>query len=152
MSKRLHLSADEMRLRRNVRAQEHRRSHPELYRVRELARYVKDRDKRLAGHKRWRTKNVVRAYEISRRVLARIDAIKNANPCMDCQVSFPPECMDFDHRPGVDKIDGVGHLTACRASWARIEAEMAKCDLVCANCHRIRTKMRLLEARIRKAA
>jgi hypothetical protein len=59
---------------------------------------------------------------------------------MDCGGTFPPECMDFDHREGETKELTIGsHL---RWAWARIEAEIAKCDLVCANCHRTRTRKR----------
>lgn len=61
-------------------------------------------------------------------------------PCLDCGNVFPPECMDFDHRPGAVKLFSIG--MNLRRSWSSIEAEIAKCDLVCANCHRIRTAAR----------
>ena len=64
-------------------------------------------------------------------------------PCMDCKGSFPPECMDFDHRPGYKKIAAIGTMVASRKY--RLDAildEIDKCDLVCANCHRTRTKNR----------
>lgn len=64
-----------------------------------------------------------------------------SKPCMDCNHSFPPECMDFDHRPGTQKKFTISQLSgsgACRSDEA-IAAELAKCDLVCACCHRIRT-------------
>ncbi len=73
------------------------------------------------------------------RLTARIAELK-ANPCLDCGGTFPPECMDFDHRPGEVKLFGVSHGKAY--AWERVEAEIAKCDLVCANCHRIRTRAR----------
>jgi hypothetical protein len=60
-------------------------------------------------------------------------------PCMDCGGIFPPECMDFDHRDPSDKVQGVSRLVFRRYSRDRILAEIAKCDLICANCHRIRT-------------
>ena len=65
-----------------------------------------------------------------------------AAPCMDCGGAFPPECMDFDHVPGRgEKLFNVSlaSLTFCRET---VESEMAKCDLVCSNCHRIRTRKR----------
>lgn len=64
-------------------------------------------------------------------------------PCMDCGNCFPPECMDFDHRPGEEKLDGIGRLM--NGPKDRTLAEMQKCDLVCANCHRIRTRQRALQ-------
>ena len=59
-------------------------------------------------------------------------------PCMDCGGTFPPVVMDFDHRDGVTKMGNIGNLIK-RWSWARLLTEIAKCDLICANCHRIRT-------------
>lgn len=66
-----------------------------------------------------------------------------AAPCMDCGNTFPPECMDWDHRPGETKLFHVTQNLG--TSKEKIDAEMAKCDLVCSNCHRIRTKKRANE-------
>lgn len=67
-------------------------------------------------------------------------------PCTDCGQTFDPICMDFDHLPGTDKILNVGRMVTRKFAWAKIEAEIAKCELVCANCHRLRTKKRSEEA------
>jgi hypothetical protein len=58
---------------------------------------------------------------------------------MDCGQTFPPECMDFDHVRG-KKCAAVGTLRGHKLSF--LAAEIAKCDLVCSNCHRIRTRQR----------
>ena len=63
-------------------------------------------------------------------------------PCMDCGNSFPPVAMDFDHRPGDGKFKDISLLVNGAYSIARIDAEIAKCDIVCSNCHRIRTHER----------
>ena len=57
------------------------------------------------------------------------------HPCVDCGVS-DTRVLDFDHLR-----DKRGNISRLRNSydWAVIEAEIAKCDVVCANCHRIRT-------------
>jgi len=70
----------------------------------------------------------------SRREL--LNKIKD-EPCMDCGIKYPPFCMDFDHRDQVDKIDDVGLMYL--ANLEKLLEEIEKCDLVCANCHRIRT-------------
>jgi hypothetical protein len=57
-------------------------------------------------------------------------------PCMDCGQSFPTECMDFDHR--LNKLFNIGQSLA-RYGLLTIENEIAKCDVVCACCHRIRS-------------
>lgn len=64
------------------------------------------------------------------------DAMKDV-PCLDCGGRFPPECMDFDHRPGEVKLMEMGETMRKLSLWL---AEAAKCDIVCANCHRIRTR------------
>jgi len=64
-------------------------------------------------------------------------------PCADCGLSFPYYVMDFDHRPGPVKCFNLANVAGqTRISLARLEAEIAKCDVVCANCHRIRTHER----------
>jgi hypothetical protein len=60
-------------------------------------------------------------------------------PCMDCGVHYHAWVMDFDHREHGDK-----EFLISKASWRgnaieRVIAEIAKCDVVCANCHRMRT-------------
>src|SRR5690606_5591852 len=54
-----------------------------------------------------------------------------------------PVVLDFDHLPGVDKKFEISRaVNASTRSWARIEKEIAKCEVVCANCHRRRTSAR----------
>lgn len=65
-----------------------------------------------------------------------------SGPCLDCGGRFPPCAMDFDHVRGT-KIDNVSWMRVRGRSKASILAEIAKCELVCANCHRIRTHSRL---------
>ena len=65
-----------------------------------------------------------------------------SNPCVDCNTSFPVCCMDFDHREGTSKEYNVGSMFAHHYSRELIEKELKKCDLVCSNCHRIRTQKR----------
>ncbi len=60
-------------------------------------------------------------------------------PCADCGGNFPTECMDFDHVCG-KKLYNVSQMYPLCKPWAIIEKEIAKCDLVCANCHRIRSR------------
>ena len=69
----------------------------------------------------------------------------NANkvdPCYDCGVSYPPYVMDFDHVRGT-KFRNIAKMVG-RNSISSIKEEIEKCDLVCSNCHRIRTYNRRL--------
>lgn len=65
-----------------------------------------------------------------------------SNPCMDCGNRFEVCCMDFDHRDGTVKSYNLGSMFAHHYSRELIETELSKCDLVCSNCHRIRTRDR----------
>jgi len=60
-----------------------------------------------------------------------------AHPCLDCGEG-DIRALDFDHREGVDKRANIARMLAS-LSWTVIEAEIAKCDVRCANCHRRRT-------------
>lgn len=73
------------------------------------------------------------------KVFAKIAELKK-DPCVDCGVSYPHYVMQFDHI-GTDKVNSISNL-ATRASWAKILEEIAKCELVCANCHAERTYQR----------
>ena len=65
------------------------------------------------------------------------DLLKKDKPCSDCGGLFPPCCLDYHHLDGAIKEDAVTNLLS-KASKKRIFEEIAKCVLVCANCHRIR--------------
>jgi hypothetical protein len=60
------------------------------------------------------------------------------HPCVDCGES-DPVVLEFDHVR--DKAFDVMQGFESR-NWQAILAEIAKCDVVCANCHRRRTCMR----------
>jgi hypothetical protein len=72
---------------------------------------------------------------------ARLLADLRAVPCLDCGGIFPFFVMQFDHRDSREKRYEVSRMVG-RAGRARILAEVAKCDVVCANCHRERTYQR----------
>jgi len=59
-------------------------------------------------------------------------------PCLDCGKRYPPYVLDFDHRDGEEKFLEVSKMVGSY-SIKRLEEEVAKCDIVCSNCHRIRT-------------
>ena len=61
-------------------------------------------------------------------------------PCADCGGRFAGHQMDFDHRDPTTKSFVLCSGRAALKSPAQLLAEAAKCDVVCANCHRIRTR------------
>ncbi len=76
--------------------------------------------------------NYRKALEIKNRLKSR--------PCADCGRSYNPWVMDFDHRNPSEKLGNIAHLYHEK----RILEEVAKCDVVCSNCHRERTHQRFL--------
>jgi hypothetical protein len=58
------------------------------------------------------------------------------HPCVDCGVT-DPRVLEFDHRDPSTKSFSIGAVKA-RYTWDRMLEEIAKCDVRCANCHRIR--------------
>jgi hypothetical protein len=62
----------------------------------------------------------------------------SSNPCVDCGEN-DPTVLEFDHVAGKDFTIGE-RLRDTR--WELVLAEIAKCDVVCANCHRRRTAKR----------
>jgi hypothetical protein len=62
-------------------------------------------------------------------------------PCTDCGGYFPPVAMDFDHTEG-DKIATISWMVRNGTPKKVLLAEIEKCELVCSNCHRVRTAKR----------
>jgi hypothetical protein len=92
-------------------------------------RYARDPEARKAEHKRYRTTN--------------LDIIRTAKdvPCADCGVRYPTYVMQFDHLDAAQKEFNIGPMGPTRGR-ARLLAEIAKCEVVCANCHAERTHQR----------
>jgi len=64
-------------------------------------------------------------------------------PCADCGGRWHPMVMEFDHRPGTEKLGNLGDIRVRKCGRAKILAEIAKCEVVCPTCHRVRTLRRL---------
>jgi hypothetical protein len=105
--------------------------------------------------RKWYRKNRALHLQRTTRVNRRArEAAKNyvdqakKRPCADCGGKFPPFMMDFDHVRG-EKVADMSRFRSGRLAQSRLEAELAKCEVVCANCHRRRTQMRLLGIEVR---
>ncbi len=59
------------------------------------------------------------------------------HPCLDCGESNPL-VLEFDHVRGI-KTKDISCMIQQKWSWKAIEAEIAKCIVRCANCHRRKT-------------
>ena len=66
---------------------------------------------------------------------------KEGKICRDCGLPHPAYRLHFDHLPGTKKRFIVSH--GYTRGLTAVMAEIAKCELVCANCHADRTFSRL---------
>jgi hypothetical protein len=81
-----------------------------------------------------------RKYATKRRLMIRslLNELKN-RPCADCNVKYDPCVMDFDHLDPALKEGNINILKRW-VNKAKLLAEIQKCEVVCANCHRLRSK------------
>lgn len=85
---------------------------------------------------RERARNKIRFPKRLAEHRAVVDAIKIASGCVDCG-ERDPVCLDFDHRNPLEKSLRIG--SNIHRSMPLVLAEIAKCDVRCANCHRRKT-------------
>ena len=114
-----------------------------------------DPEKRKEHHRNymrevWYPKNKERHIETIRRAkknaLDFLTDYKEKGSCKDCGFKgmICPEVLEFDHLR--NKKFTLSLYFMHTSSLETIQKEIAKCDLVCANCHRIRTVRRRIEA------
>lgn len=90
------------------------------------------------------TKTLNRQRDRRNKIVSYIQEVKSKATCMDCGESYPYYVFDFDHRPGELKSFNIA-IEAKHHTLEIVKAEIAKCDIVCSNCHRVRTWERLLK-------
>lgn len=98
----------------------------------------KNREKIAVRKKRYRQENPFKSkIDYEKRKFQEISLkkkYKESNPCTDCGKFYPYYVMDYDH---VDHRTKLGNPFSLPDNL--MESEIRKCELVCANCHRIRT-------------
>lgn|SRR5271166_1699337 len=97
-------------------------------------------------------KDPQRKRENERRRIAKkratLDQYKLQTGCADCGYKENAVVLEFDHREPLQKRYSVANMGLSRKVF---EKELAKCDVVCANCHKIRTASRPKRKRDRAA-
>jgi len=94
----------------------------------------------VSGRSSYRNSNVlmtlhrIRKWKQERRTL--INSYKEV-PCVDCGGQYPYYVMQFDHLG--NKLFSIAKAVSRNLSLDSILSEIKKCDVVCANCHAIRT-------------
>ena len=77
-----------------------------------------------------------------------IDDLKEKSRCFDCGGKFEAVCMDFDHCHGKNK--SISSMVSGAYKIDLILEEIKFCEIVCSNCHRIRTRDRRQNTGIKK--
>lgn len=75
-----------------------------------------------------------------KQIMDFIQEYKTDQKCADCRDNYPYWVMQFDHIG--DKLFNIGNFRQHTQSLGRIKQEIAKCEVVCANCHANRTHLR----------
>lgn len=128
MSAKKYFTDEERRAMHTAESREYRKRYPHRFK---------------ATNAKWRAKNPDKVKAMSRRQRERsvllIDNIRKSGRCFDCG-NIDNRVLEFDHVPerGVKKHNITNNSLGIKAR----EVELSKCDLVCANCHRIRTYQR----------
>ena len=94
-----------------------------------------------AYHARRRPISLTQKRARQQGLIAWMRELKSSRPCTDCGGWFHPAAMTFDHLRGTSKRGDVSNLLYAGYRKVLLD-EIAKCELVCANCHAVRTFMR----------
>ena len=106
-----------------------------------------------SGGSQWKNSYGQKHYELNkgyyirkgaegqRRIMDFVNNDKNAKGCIDCGIK---DCrvLDYDHKPGEAKKECVCNMVKKGLSIKTIKLEIGKCEVRCANCHRIKTSER----------
>lgn len=106
--------------------------------------YFRNKQKWIESRKKYKLENPEKIKESQHRAAKKdydlkrniVDSFKK-RPCMDCKKEFPSCVMDLDHVRG-KKVKSIG-ANLKSFSMENLLLELEKCDVVCSNCHRIRT-------------
>jgi hypothetical protein len=93
--------------------------------------YKVKKDVIIARDKRFRARRSVALLEIKKKL-----------SCSVCSENHPAT-LDFHHNNPNEKVMGVGKMIRLGLSMDRILAEIAKCTVLCSNCHRKETAKQL---------
>lgn len=77
-------------------------------------------------------------------------SILSTSSCLDCGETNPI-VFEFDHVRG-EKFSDISKMVSSNYGLKAIIEEVAKCDIVCANCHKIRTSTRANHWRVARVA
>ncbi len=81
----------------------------------------------------WRKERNAQIAENNRKLKRKMVELMG-DVCSDCCMQYPDFVYDFHHLDPTQKDFSIGKSR----DWEKIEKELAKCVMLCSNCHRIR--------------
>ncbi len=94
------------------------------------AYYAKNRVKKRNAHRAYRIEAKIKRRQLLLEMLG--------GKCVRCGVD-DPLLLDFDHIDPKTKVKRMSQMLVWMQAWSDCVAEAKKCQLLCANCHRIKT-------------
>jgi hypothetical protein len=86
----------------------------------------------------YRKRAVVRKRKIKNMLRGRMVEYLRDKACIRCGIN-DARVLEFDHIDPKTKSFGIARAITCTLSWGHILEEIAKCQILCANCHKIKT-------------
>ncbi|MGC2237544.1 MAG: hypothetical protein WA584_15380 [Pyrinomonadaceae bacterium] len=86
------------------------------------------------NHRHYRNSHNASRNKIREQNARKVFEYLKRHSCVQCGET-DPIVLEFDHREGTEKAENISNLIL-NSSWKRIELEIEKCDVLCANCHR----------------
>jgi predicted HNH restriction endonuclease len=120
------------------RTERYRKANPELYRLAAAKFYKSNPDKVAASSKKWRTENKQHMLDFQREAKRqrKLEAIQHlGGKCHKCEGVFHPAVYEFHHTDPTTKTKDPSKMLLLK--WETITKELDKCQLLCANCHRL---------------
>lgn len=102
----------------------------------------KDREKQREYHKQYmrqwykknRAKRIACVRNRDKEIKLWLKEYKNTLKCENCAETHPA-CLEFHHINPAEKKFSIGRMKDFM-SWRLLKEEIAKCRVLCANCHR----------------
>ena len=109
----------------------------------------KDLNKKRENHKKYmkevwypknKKKHIGYITNIKKKIGKYVLDYKKVSKCLDCGFmgDIYPEVLDFDHVNGGKEFN-ISEFRKYTSGFNKVKTEISKCEIVCANCHRIRT-------------
>lgn len=118
--------------------EKYRKANPELYRKAAIKYYYANKEKSAARNAKWRAENkeYIKNKQREDKRLRKLKAVEYlGGRCNRCGKDWHPAIFEFHHRDPSTKEKDPSKLL--HSSWDKVVAELDKCDLLCANCHRL---------------